>query len=214
MKRIASFVLTTALVLGMGASAFAAARTPSKVVLDEVKADASATVSGLSGLVAKVEIKKAEDVAKTTEEKKQVEKQNKDVLDDIKTMDLKKVVNEVLPQKTAADTEGQKKADTKVEVAAFQTFNVETENLADSAKVVFAMESEIIDSVYTENEELAVVIAVPEVDAAGNVTYTYHHFKGVYRGGKICVELKGKELKNLGSTFTMTALKQVEQKAV
>ena len=107
MKRIASFVLTTALVLGMGASAFAAAATPSKVVLDEVKADASATVGGLSGLVAKVEIKKAEDVAKTTEEKKQVEEQNKDVLDDIKTMDLKKAVNEVLPQKTAAGTEGQ-----------------------------------------------------------------------------------------------------------
>lgn len=214
MKRIASFVLTTALVLGMGASAFAAAATPSKVVLDEVKADASATVGGLSGLVAKVEIKKAEDVAKTTEEKKQVEEQNKDVLDDIKTMDLKKAVNEVLPQKTAADTEGQKKADTKVEVAAFQTFNVETENLADSAKVVIALESEMIDSVYTENEELAVIIAVPKVDATGKVTYTYTTVKGVYKGGKICVELKGKELKNLGSTFTMTALKQVEQKAV
>ena len=99
-------------------------------------------------------------------------------------------------------------------MAAFQTFNVETENLADSANVVIAMESEIIDSVYTENEELAVVIAVPKVDAAGNVTYSYHHFKAVYKDGKICLKLKGKELKDLGSTFTMTALKQVEQKAV
>lgn len=214
MKRIASFVLTTALVLGMGASAFAAAATPSKVVLDEVKADASATVGGLSGLVAKVEIKKAEEAAKTTEEVKQVEEQNKDVLDDIKTMDLKKAVNEVLPQKTAADTEGQKKADTKVEVAAFQTFNVETENLADSAKVVIALESEMIDSVYTENEELAVMIAVPKVDAAGKVTYTYTTVKGVYKNGKISVKLTGKELKELGSNFTVMALKQVEQKAV
>lgn len=214
MKRIASFVLTTALVLGMGVSAFAAP-TPSKVVLDEVKAEASVTVSGLSGLGAKVEIKKAEEAAKTTEEVKQVEKQTKDVLDDVMAnVDLKKVVSEVLPQETAAGTEEQKKADTKVEVTAVQTFSVETERLADSAKVEVALESKMIDTAYAPNEELVVMIAVPKVDAAGKVTYTYHKVKAVYKDGKINVKLTGKQLKSFGSSFTVMALKQVEQKAV
>lgn len=214
MKRIASFVLTTALVLGMGVSAFAAP-TPSKVVLDEVKAEASVTVSGLSGLGAKVEIKKAEEAAKTTEEVKQVEKQTKDVLDDVMAnVDLKKVVSEVLPQETAAGTEEQKKADTKVEVTAVQTFSVETERLADSAKVEVALESKMIDTAYAPNEELVVLVAVPKVDAAGKVTYTYHKVKAVYKDGKINVKLTGKQLKSFGSSFTVMALKQVEQKAV
>lgn len=211
MKRIVSFVLTTALVLGMGASAFAAA-TPSKVVLDEVKADASVNVSGLSGLGAKVEIKKIEEVAKTTEEVKKVEEEYKNVLTDVvNKVDLKKAISEVLPQETAAE---EQKETVRVEVAAVQTFTVVTERLANFADVEVALKSEMIDSVYTENEKLVVLVAVPKVDAAGKVTYTYTKVEAVYKNGKVRVSLTGKQLKDFGSTFTVMALKQVKQKAV
>ncbi len=211
MKKIVSFVLTTALVLGMGASAFAAA-TPSKVVLDEVKADASVTVGGLSGLGAKVEIKKIEEVAKTTEEVKKVEEEYKNVLTDVvNKVDLKKAISEVLPQETAAE---EQKETVRVEVAAVQTFTVVTERLTNLADVEVALESEMIDSVYTENEKLVVLVAVPKVDAAGKVTYTYTKVEAVYKNGKVRVSLTGKQLKDFGSTFTVMALKQVKQKAV
>lgn len=213
MKRIASFVLTTALVLGMGASAFAAA-TPSKVVQDEVKADASVTVSGLSGLGATVEIKKIEEVAKTTEEIKKVKEDYKNVLTDVvDKVDLKKTVSEVLPEKTTPDTEEQKET-VRVEVTAVQTFTVVTKRLANLADVEVALESKMIDAAYTENENLVVLVAVPKVDAAGKVTYTYTKIKAVYKNGKVRVALTGKQLKNFGSTFTVMALKQVVQKAV
>ena len=211
MKKIVSFVLTTALVLGMGASAFAAA-TPSKVVLDEVKADASVTVGGLSGLGAKVEVKKIEEVAKTAEEVKKVEEEYKNVLTDVvNKVDLKKAISEVLPQETAAE---EQKENVKVEVAAVQTFTVVTERLANFADVEVALESEMIDSVYTENEKLVVLVAVPKVDAAGKVTYTYTKVEAVYKNGKVRVSLTGKQLKDFGSTFTVMALKQVKQQAV
>lgn len=211
MKKIVSFVLTTALVLGMGASAFAAA-TPSKVVLDEVKADASVTVGGLSGLGAKVEVKKIEEVAKTAEEVKKVEEEYKNVLTDVvNKVDLKKAISEVLPQETAAE---EQKETVRVEVAAVQTFTVVTERLANFADVEVALESEMIDSVYTENEKLVVLVAVPKVDAAGKVTYTYTKVEAVYKNGKVRVNLTGKQLKDFGSTFTVMALKQVKQKAV
>lgn len=211
MKRIASFVLTTALVLGMGASAFAAA-TPSKVVQDEVKADASVTVSGLSGLGAKVEIKKIEEVAKTTEEIKKVKEEYKNVLTDVvDKVDLKKTVSEVLPEETTPDTEEQKET-VRVEVTAVQTFTVVTKRLANLADVEVALESKMIDAAYTENEKLVVLVAVPKVDAAGKVTYTYTKVKAVYKDGKIRVALTGKQLKDFGSTFTVIALKQVKQK--
>lgn len=213
MKRIASFVLTTALVLGMGASAFAAA-TPSKVVQDEVKADASVTVSGLSGLGATVEIKKIEEVAKTTEEIKKVKEDYKNVLTDVvDKVDLKKTVSEVLPEETTPDTEEQKET-VRVEVTAVQTFTVVTKRLANLADVEVALESKMIDAAYTENENLVVLVAVPKVDAAGKVTYTYTKIKAVYKNGKVRVALTGKQLKNFGSTFTVMALKQVVQKAV
>lgn len=213
MKRIASFVLTTALVLGMGASAFAAA-TPSKVVQDEVKADASVTVGGLSGLGATVEIKKIEEVAKTTEEIKKVKEDYKNVLTDVvDKVDLKKTVSEVLPEKTTPDTEEQKET-VRVEVTAVQTFTVVTKRLANLADVEVALESKMIDAAYTENENLVVLVAVPKVDAAGKVTYTYTKIKAVYKNGKVRVALTGKQLKNFGSTFTVMALKQVVQKAV
>lgn len=207
MKRIASFVLTTALVLGMGASAFAAA-TPSKVVQDEVKADASVTVSGLGGLGAMVEVKKIEEVAKTTEEIKKVKENYKNVLTDVvDKVDLKKTVSEML-----ADTEEQKET-VRVEVTAVQTFTVVTKRLANLADVEVALESKMIDAAYTENEKLVVLVAVPKVDAAGKVTYTYKKIKAVYKDGKVRVALTGRQLKDFGSTFTVIALKRVVQKA-
>lgn len=207
MKRIASFVLTTALVLGMGASAFAAA-TPSKVVQDEVKADASVTVSGLGGLGAMVEVKKIEEVAKTTEEIKKVKENYKNVLTDVvDKVDLKKTVSEML-----ADTEEQKET-VRVEVTAVQTFTVVTKRLANLADVEVALESKMIDAAYTENEKLVVLVAVPKVDAAGKVTYTYKKIEAIYKDGKIRVALTGRQLKDFGSTFTVIALKRVVQKA-
>ena len=53
MKRIASVVLTGALVLSMGAAAFAA--TPSKTVADEVKAVASVETTGFDRVEIKTE---------------------------------------------------------------------------------------------------------------------------------------------------------------
>lgn len=207
MKRIASFVLTTALVLGMGASAFAAA-TPSKVVQDEVKADASVTVSGLGGLGAMVEVKKIEEVAKTTEEIKKVKEDYKNVLTDVvDKVDLKKTVSEML-----ADTEEQKET-VRVEVTAVQTFTVVTKRLANLADVEVALESKMIDAAYTENEKLVVLVAVPKVDAAGKVTYTYKKIEAIYKDGKVRVALTGRQLKDFGSTFTVIALKRVVQKA-
>lgn len=212
MKRIASFVLTTALVLGMGASAFAAA-TPSKVVQDEVKADASVTVSGLGGLGAMVEVKKIEEVAKTTEEIKKVKENYKNVLTDVvDKVDLKKTVSEVLPEKTTPDTEEQKET-VRVEVTAVQTFTVVTKRLANLADVEVALESKMIDAAYTENEKLVVLVAVPKVDAAGKVTYTYKKIEAIYKDGKVRVALTGRQLKDFGSTFTVIALKRVVQKA-
>ena len=208
MKRIASFVLTIALMLGMGVSAFATG-VPSKVVLDEVEVDASVTVSGLSGLGAMVEIKKIEEVAKTTEEIKKVKEDYKNVRTDVvDKVDLKKTVSEML-----AGTEEQKE-NAKVEIVAVQTFIVATKRLANFADVEVALKSKMLDAAYTENEKLVVLVAVPKVDAAGKVTYTYTKIRAVYKNGKVRVALTGRQLKDFGSTFTVIALKQVKQKAV
>lgn len=206
MKRIASFVLTTALVLGMGVSAFATG-VPSKVVLDEVETDVSVTVSGPSSLGAKVEVKKIEEVAKTTEEIKKVKEEYKNVRTDVvDKVDLKKTVSEML-----AGTEEQKE-NVKVEIVAVQGFTVVTERLANPADVEITMKSKMLDAAYTENEKLVVLVAVPKVDAAGKVTYTYIRIKAVYKNGKVRVALTGEQLKDFGSTFTVMALKQVKQK--
>ena len=208
MKRIASFVLTIALVLGMGVSAFATG-VPSKVVLDEVGVDASVTVRGLSGLGAMVEIKKIEEVAKTTEEIKKVKEDYKNVRTDVvDKVDLKKTVSEML-----AGTEEQKE-NAKLEIVAVQTFIVATKRLANFADVEVALKSKMFDAAYTENEKLVVLVAVPKVDAAGKVTYTYTKIRAVYKNGKVRVALTGRQLKDFGSTFTVIALKQVVQKAV
>ena len=195
MKRIVSFVLTIALVLGMGVSAFATG-VPSKVVLDEVEVDASVTVSGLSGLGAMVEIKKVKEDYKNV---------RTDVVDKV---DLKKTVSEML-----AGTEEQKE-NAKVEIVAVQTFIVVKKRLANFADVEVALKSKMLDAAYTENEKLVVLVAVPKVDAAGKVTYTYTKIRAVYKNGKVRVALTGRQLKDFGSTFTVIALKQVVQKAV
>lgn len=209
MKRFVSFVLTTALVLGMGASAFASG-VPSKVVQDEVEAAVSVTVSGFSSFGAKVEVKKVEEVAKTAEEIKQIGEDYKNVQTDaVDKVDLKKTVSEML-----TGTEEQKE-NVKVEIVAVQGFVVVTKRLADSSNVEIAMKSKMLDAAYTENEKVVVLVAVPKVDAAGKVTsYTYTKIKAVYKNGKLRVDLTGKQLKAFSPTFTVMALKQVKQKAV
>lgn len=208
MKRFVSFVLTTALVLGMGASAFASG-VPSKVVQDEVEAAVSVTVSGFSSFGAKVEVKRVEEVAKTAEEIKQIGEDYKNVQTDaVDKVDLKKTVSEML-----TGTEEQKE-NVKVEIVAVQGFVVVTKRLADSSNVEIAMKSKMLDAAYTENEKVVVLVAVPKVDAAGKVTYTYTKIKAVYKNGKLRVDLTGKQLKAFSPTFTVMALKQVEQKAV
>lgn len=208
MKRIVSFVLTIALMLGMGVSAFAT-EVPSKVVLDEVEADVSVTVSGLSSFGAKVKIKRVEEVAKTAEELKQIREDYKNVRTDVvDKVDLKKTVSEML-----TGTEEQKE-NVKVEIVAVQGFVVVTNRLEDLSNVEIALKSKMLDAAYTENEKLVVLVAVPKVDAAGKVTYTYTKIKAVYKNGKLRVDLTGKQLKDFSPTFTMIALKQVKQKAV
>lgn len=208
MKRIVSFVLTIALMLGMGVSAFATG-VPSKVVLDEVEADVSVTVSGLSSFGAMVEVKRVEEVAKTAEELKQIGEDYKNVQTDVvDKVDLKKTVSEML-----TGTEEQKE-NVKVEIVAVQGFVVVTNRLADFSNVEIALKSKMLDAAYTENEKLVVLVAVPKVDAAGKVTYTYTKIKAVYKNGKLRVDLTGKQLKDFSPTFTMIALKQVKQKAV
>ena len=128
-----------------------------------------------------------------------------DVVDKV---DLKKTVSEML-----ADTEEQKET-VRVEVTAVQTFTVVTMRLANLADVEVALESKMIDAAYTENEKLVVLVAVPKVDAAGKVTYTYKKIEAIYKDGKVRVALTGKQLKDFGSTFTVIALKRVVQKAV
>ena len=71
----------------------------------------------------------------------------------------------------------------------------------------------MIDAAYTENEKLVVLVAVPKVDAAGKVTYTYKKIEAIYKDGKVRVALTGRQLKDFGSTFTVIALKRVVQKA-
>ena len=86
--------------------------------------------------------------------------------------------------------------------------------LANFADVEVALKSKMLDAAYTENEKLVVLVAVPKVDAAGKVTYTYTKIRAVYKNGKVRVALTGRQLKDFGSTFTVIALKQVKQKAV
>ncbi|MCI6211090.1 MAG: hypothetical protein MR633_08290 [Faecalibacterium prausnitzii] len=167
MKKVISAVLTAAMVVGMGVSVLAA--TPSKTVADEVKASGSATVTGVLGIVSDVKVTAKEDTA-------QVEKVLQDITSDA---DLQK----------AAGTSKEKK--TTVDVTVTQAFEMQTSNLLDAANVKLTIESKVVETAYAENEEVAVLVAVPTVAADGTVTYTYHTVTGKFVNGKVVLNLSG-----------------------
>lgn len=186
MKKVISVALTAAMVVGMGVSVLAA--TPSKTVADEVKASGSATVTGVLGIVSDVKVTAKEDTAET-------EKVLKDIVSNV---DLQKAVGASEEKKETVD------------VTAAQPFEVQTSNLLDVANVELTIESKVIEAAYEDNEEVTVLVAVPETKADGTVTYTYHTVTGKVVDGKIVVKLKGRQVKLYGSNFVLVALKAIE----
>ena len=184
MKKVISAVLTAAMVMGMGVSVLAA--TPSKTVADEVKATGSATVTGILGIVSDVEITAKEDPA---------------VVEEV----LKDITSDADLQKAAGASE-----DKKIDITVTQSFEVQTSNLLDAANVELAIESKVIEAAYEDNEEVTVLVAVPETKADGTVTYTYHTVTGKVIDGKIVVNLKGRQVKLFGSNFVLVASKTIE----
>ena len=49
----------------------------------------------------------------------------------------------------------------------------------------------MVETAYAENEEVAVLVAVPTVAADGTVTYTYHTVTGKFVNGKVVLNLSG-----------------------
>ena len=186
MKKVISAVLTAAMVVGMGVSVLAA--TPSKTVADEVKASGSATVTGVLGIVSDVKVTAKEDTA-------QVEKVLQDITSDA---DLQK----------AAGASKEKK--TTVDVTVTQAFEMQTSNPLDAANVKLTIESKVVEAAYENNEEVTVLVAVPETKADGTVTYTYYTVPGKVVDGKIVVNLKGRQVKLYGSNFVLVAVKTIE----
>ena len=184
MKKVISAVLTAAMVVGMGVSVLAA--TPSKTVADEVKASGSATVTGVLGIVSDVKVTAKEDTA-------QVEEVLQDITSDAEL------------QKTAGASK-----DKKVDITVTQSFEVQTSNLLDAANVKLTIESKVIEAAYEDNEEVAVLVAVPKTKADGTVTYTYYTVPGKVVDGKIVVNLKGRQVKLYGSNFVLVAVKTIE----
>ena len=184
MKKVISVALTAAMVVGMGVSVLAA--TPSKTVADEVKATGSATVTGILGIVSDVEITAKEDPA---------------VVEEV----LKDITSDADLQKAAGASE-----DKKIDITVTQSFEVQTSNLLDAANVELAIESKVIEAAYEDNEEVTVLVAVPDTKADGTVTYTYHTVTGKVVDGKIVVNLKGRQVKLYGSNFVLVAVKTIE----
>ena len=167
MKKVISAVLTAAMVVGMGVSVLAA--TPSKTVADEVKASGSATVTGVLGIISDVKVTAKEDTAEAEEV-------------------LKDIVSNVDLQKAVGASEEKK---TTVDVTVTQAFEMQTSNLLDAANVKLTIESKVVETAYAENEEVAVLVAVPTVAADGTVTYTYHTVTGKFVNGKVVLNLSG-----------------------
>lgn len=183
MKRIASVVLTGALVLSMGVAAFAA--TPSKTVADEVKAEASVETTGFD----RVEIK--------TEETEATIAQSAAVVKELAAAPAE------LNAAVGATKEEQ------VEITAVQTVTVAETPLFNRTTVTVTLSSAVVEAAYKENEEVAVVVMVPVVDKDGNVTYEKMVVTGVVKGGKVQVKLTGAQLKKIGKkSVTMVATKK------
>ena len=183
MKRIASVVLTGALVLSMGAAAFAA--TPSKTVADEVKAVASVETTGFD----RVEIKTEETEATVAQSAA--------------------VVQELAAAPAELSTAVGATKEEQVEITAVQTVTVAQTPLFNRTTVTVTLSSAVVEAAYKENEEVAVVVMVPVVDKDGNVTYEKMVVPGVVKGGKVQVKLTGAQLKKIGKkSVTMVATKK------
>ncbi len=200
--KAASLVLTAALVVGVGISAFAATTTPSKTVVDEVAASVETTTTG-EGTIVTTESKK---VAKTEEEKTEVNTRTQQAVNNIgASVDLKK--------ETGATEEE------RVEVAAAEEVTVVENTLPNDAKVTVNVKSEVVDTVYEEEEKVTVMIAIPVLNADGTqkqdengkLVFTYEKVQATVKGGQLQLNLTNAQLKKFGKKFTVIALKNVQK---
>ena len=194
MKRVASVVLTGALVLSMGVAAFAA--TPSKTVADEVKAVASVETTGFD----RVEIKTEETEATGREAA---------AGGTTPVAQSAAVVKELAAAPAELSTAVGATKEEQVEITAVQTVTVAETPLFNRTTVTVTLSSAVVEAAYKENEEVAVVVMVPVVDKDGNVTYEKMVVTGVVKGGKLQVKLTGAQLKKIGKkSVTMVATKK------
>ena len=185
MKRIASVILTGALILSMGAAAFAA--TPSKTVADEIKADVAVETTGFDR------------VSISTEETEATVAQSAEVVKELasSTEELKETVGAT--------------AEEKIEVIAVRTVTSEQTPLFNRTKVTASLSSAVIDAACTENEQVTVLVMVPVVGKDGTVTYEKIAVtSGVVKDGKVQVKLTGALLKKIGKrNVTLVAIKKI-----
>lgn len=185
MKRIASVILTGALILSMGAAAFAA--TPSKTVADEIKADAAVETTGFDR------------VSISTEETEATVAQSAEVVKELasSTEELKE---------TAGAT-----AEEKIEIIAVRTVTNKQTPLFNRTKVTVSLSSAVIDAACTENEQVTVLVMVPVVGKDGTVTYEKIAVtSGIVKDGKVQVTLTGALLKKIGKrNVTLVAIKKI-----
>lgn len=183
MKRIASVILTGALILSMGAAAFAA--TPSKTVADEIKAVAAVETTGFDR------------VSISTEETEATVAQSAKVVAELasSTEELKEAVGAT--------------AEEKVEITAVQTVTIEQTPLFNRTEATVSLSSAVIDAAYKENEQVTVLVMVPVVGKDGTVTYEKIAVTGVVKNGKVQVKLTGAQLKKIGKkSVTLVATKK------
>ena len=183
MKRIASVILTGALILSMGAAAFAA--TPSKTVADEIKAAAAVETTGFDR------------VSISTEETEATVAQSAKVVAELasSTEELKEAVGAT--------------AEEKVEITAVQTVTIEQTPLFNRTEATVSLSSAVIDAACTENEQVTVLVMVPVVGKDGTVTYEKIAVTGVVKDGKVQVKLTGALLKKIGKkSVTLVATKK------
>ena len=201
--KAASLVLTAALVVGVGISAFAATTTPSKTVVDEVAASVETTTTANKGTIVTTESKK---VAKTEEEKTEVNTRTQQAVNNIgASVDLKK--------ETGATEEE------RVEVAAAEEVTVVENTLPNDAQVTVNVKSEVVDTVYEEDEKITVMIAIPVLNADGTqkqdengkLVFTYEKVQATVKGGQLQLNLTNAQLKKFGKKFTVIALKNVQK---
>lgn len=201
--KVASLVLTAALVVGVGISAFAATKTPSKTVPDEIAATVETTTTANEGKIVTTESKK---VAKTEEEKTEVNTRTQQAVNNIgASVDLKK--------ETGATEEE------RVEVAAAEEVTVVENTLPDDAQVTVNVKSEVVDTVYEEEEKVTVIIAIPVLNADGTqkrdengkLVFTYEKVQATVKGGQLQLNLTNAQLKKFGKKFTVIALKNVQK---